>query len=142
MNKMNKLSKINNTNSQLQILIQSYCDKFCENNTFEYYANTFGSNDAAEYLYPLICYFSESEFYYYYNREEKLQTNPLFRFDVNNLNKISRPVSVRATDALSKISFSSIAPFFIYWLKVIVQKYHKQMHLIYRHYPPNIIFKN
>lgn len=134
--------EINNTNFQLQTIMLSYCTMIAQKKNFKYMGTYIDPASCSEYLYPLICFLSESEFSYFFNRKNLDESRSLFLYEENVLGSIFKPIKVSPTQVLGSISFSMIAPFFFFWLKMIVEKYFDKLELIYIHFPKESIFKN
>jgi hypothetical protein len=132
--------KSNNTFVQLKICLYSFFKK--NDVAFKYMNTSIDHQTAAEYIYPLICHLSESEFLYYFDREKLDAKKALFMYSKNSTGSIFQPYSVEPTGILSKISFSTISPFFFFWMKNLVENYADQLELIYIHFPESFIFKN
>ena len=66
----------------------------------------------------------------------------LFEYEENKDLSLFKPIKVTPTTALKSISFSMIAPFFYFWLKMLVERYFDKLELIYIHFPKEQIFKN
>ena len=134
--------EINNTNFQLQTVILSFCTKHTETKEFKYFNTPVDPATCAEFIYPIICHLSESEFSFYFNRKNLEDAKPLFSYKENLASSMFKPISVRGTIYLSEISFSMIAPFFIFWLKNLIDNYYNKLELLYIHFPKELIFKN
>ena len=96
----------------------------------------------ATYLYPVVCFLTESEFMYYYSRNKDHDSEILFEYEENKDLSLFKPIKVTPTTALKSISFSMIALFFYFWLKMLVERYFDKLELIYIHFPKEQIFKN
>lgn len=134
--------EIINTNYQLQVVLLSYCTQFNESNSFKYMDSIVDAQTSAEFIYPIVCYLCESEFTYYFDKQNLEESKPLFTYTENLHSSMFKPISVNGTEYLKDISFSMIAPFFFFWLKNLIDKYYNQLELVYIHFRKESIFKN
>lgn len=134
--------EVNNTNFQLKTVILSYCRMQSEKLNYKYMDGYVDPESCATYLYPVICFLTESEFLYYYSRNNSQGSDILFEYEENKDLSLFKPIMVTPTAALKSISFSMIAPFFYFWLKMLVERYFDKLELIYIHFPKEHIFKN